>query len=201
MVSHLFFYQLMFLGLLWLCVMLHYAWPNACPGGDQKPSKPLPPPGKRSSDPQPFPGLTRKPPCAACEHAPAPHPHAPAAPLPRLVPPRGRRRQVDTSAHFCPNPDCAYRGWVGWGVVYPTAADNYCAPKTGYNALISPSSAGALPWYQPSFSTSAGSLHWCGSSSCSMGCGPTTPLPVANRSRHPSHPAAPALTTSNRLWA
>ena len=24
MVSHLFFYQLMFLGLLWLCVMLHY---------------------------------------------------------------------------------------------------------------------------------------------------------------------------------
>jgi len=28
---------------------------------------------------------------------------------------RGRRRQVDTSHHFCPNPDCAYRGWVGWG--------------------------------------------------------------------------------------
>jgi IS1 family transposase len=28
---------------------------------------------------------------------------------------RGRRRQVDTSHHFCSNPDCAYRGWVGWG--------------------------------------------------------------------------------------
>jgi IS1 family transposase len=28
---------------------------------------------------------------------------------------RGRRRQVDTSTHFCPNPDCTYRGWVGWG--------------------------------------------------------------------------------------
>jgi len=28
---------------------------------------------------------------------------------------RGRRREVDTSHHFCPNPDCAYRGWVGWG--------------------------------------------------------------------------------------
>src|SRR5881275_2061755 len=28
---------------------------------------------------------------------------------------RGRRRAVDTSMHFCPNPDCAYRGWVGWG--------------------------------------------------------------------------------------
>jgi IS1 family transposase len=22
---------------------------------------------------------------------------------------------VDTSSHFCPNPDCAYWGWVGWG--------------------------------------------------------------------------------------
>jgi transposase-like protein len=22
---------------------------------------------------------------------------------------------VDTSTHFCPTPDCAYRGWVGWG--------------------------------------------------------------------------------------
>jgi IS1 family transposase/transposase-like protein len=28
---------------------------------------------------------------------------------------RGRRRHVDTSTHFCPNPDCAYRGWVGRG--------------------------------------------------------------------------------------
>jgi IS1 family transposase len=28
---------------------------------------------------------------------------------------RGRRRHVDTSMHFCPNPECAYRGWVGWG--------------------------------------------------------------------------------------
>src|SRR5262244_601042 len=32
-----------------------------------------------------------------------------------MVPTRGRRRQVDTSTHFCPNPDCASRGWVGWG--------------------------------------------------------------------------------------
>lgn len=31
------------------------------------------------------------------------------------MPTRGRRRQVDTSIHFCPNPDCAYRGWVGRG--------------------------------------------------------------------------------------
>jgi IS1 family transposase len=32
-----------------------------------------------------------------------------------MEPTRGRRRHVDTSMHFCPNPDCAYRGWVGWG--------------------------------------------------------------------------------------
>ncbi len=60
-------------------------------------------------------GLTKKPYCDTCEHAPAPRPPVPAAPPPRLVPTRGRRRQVDTSTHFCPNPDCAYRGWVGWG--------------------------------------------------------------------------------------
>src|SRR6267378_3554948 len=69
MVSHLFFSQLMFLGLLWLCVMLHYAWPNECPGEEQRPSKPLPPPRQRSRDPKPFPGLTRTPPCAACAQA------------------------------------------------------------------------------------------------------------------------------------
>src|SRR4029450_9919990 len=139
MVSHLFFYQLMFLGLLWLCVMLHYAWPNECTGGDQRPSKPLPPPRQRSRDPHPFPGLTRKPPCAACEHAPTPHPHAPAAPPPRLVPTRGRRRQIDTSAHFCPNPDCAYRGWVGWGNLRANGHPNggpwrqlYCTRCEGY---------------------------------------------------------------------
>src|SRR5262249_3285749 len=49
------------------------------------------------------------------EHATDPHPHAPAAPPPRIVPTRGRRRQVDTSMHFCPNPDCRSRGWAGWG--------------------------------------------------------------------------------------
>jgi len=115
MVSHLFFYQLMFLGLLWLCVMLHYAWPNECTGGDQRPSQPLPPPRKRSRDPKPFSGLARKPPCAACEQAHAYVPQPPGCPPPRIVPTRGRPRQVDTSWHFCPQPPCAYRGWLGLG--------------------------------------------------------------------------------------
>jgi IS1 family transposase/transposase-like protein len=27
---------------------------------------------------------------------------------------RGRPRQVDTTGHFCPQPDCFYHGWVDW---------------------------------------------------------------------------------------
>ena len=69
MVSDLFFYALLLLGLLWLYIMRHDAWPSDRPAGDQRPSQPLPPPCKRASDPKPFPGLTRKPPCAACEQA------------------------------------------------------------------------------------------------------------------------------------
>jgi IS1 family transposase len=47
---------------------------------------------------------------------PVPLAHTPLqSPPPRIIMTRGRRRAVDTSRHFCPNPDCAYRGWVGWG--------------------------------------------------------------------------------------
>src|SRR5215831_11932860 len=62
-----------------------------------------------------FEGLTIKPPCDACAQASDLRPEAPCPPPPRLVPTRGRHRQVDTATQFCPNPDCAYRGWVGWG--------------------------------------------------------------------------------------
>src|SRR5256712_2089271 len=115
MISDLFFYQLLLVGLLWLCLMLHGMWPSerVMPGSTRPP--PLPPPRKRSSDPQPFPGLTRKPPCAACEQAHASAPQPPGCPPPRKVPARGRPRQVDTSFHFCPNANCASRGWVSWG--------------------------------------------------------------------------------------
>jgi IS1 family transposase len=114
MVSPLFFYQLTLIALVWLCVMLHWVWPSdsaACPTIPE----PLPPLPKRQREPPPFAGLTKKPHCDACEHATDSRPHAPSAPPPRIVPTRGRRRQVDTSMHFCPNPDCRYRGWAGWG--------------------------------------------------------------------------------------
>src|SRR3989440_1413432 len=115
MVSHLFFYQLMLLGLLWLCCMLHAAWPSSDAAGVPRPPELIPPSRKRPRVPQPFPGLTHKPHCEACAQAAVPRPQAPCAPPSRIVSTRGRPRQVDTSTHFCPNPDCAYRGWVGWG--------------------------------------------------------------------------------------
>jgi hypothetical protein len=110
MVSDLFFYQLALIALLWLGLMLHCAWPS-----DRAATRPTPPRRKRRLEPKPFAGLTHKPPCDACAHAHDPRPPAPGAPPPRLVMTRGRRRQVDTAHQFCPNPDCSYRGWVGWG--------------------------------------------------------------------------------------
>jgi IS1 family transposase len=115
MVPDLFFYQLVLIALVWLCVLLQWVWPSdpaaACPPTPE----PTPPVPKRRRAPTPFAGLTTKPHCDACEHASDLHPEAPCPPPPRIVSTRGRRRQVDTSTHFCPNPDCAYRGWVGWG--------------------------------------------------------------------------------------
>ena len=115
MVSHLFFYQLVLIALVWLCVMLQWAWPSDCVTAQPTPPQPTPPRRKRRCEPTPFVGLTRKPPCAACEQAHAHGPQPPGCPPRRIVPTRGRPRQVDTSFHFCPNANCAYRGWVSWG--------------------------------------------------------------------------------------
>jgi hypothetical protein len=85
MVSHLFFYQLVLIALVWLCVILHWVWPSdptiACP------TIPLPPPSspKRRREPTPFVGFTHKPHCDACEHATAPRPQAPSAPPTALL--------------------------------------------------------------------------------------------------------------------
>jgi IS1 family transposase len=113
MVADLFFSQLVLVALVWLCLMLQWVWPSdiaVCPTTPEPPPRP-----KRTREPKPFAGLTHKPHCDTCEHTTDSGPHTPSAPPPRLVPTRGRHRQVDTAHHFCPNPDCAYRGWVGWG--------------------------------------------------------------------------------------
>ena len=105
----------MLIALVWLCLMLQWAWPSDPVAGCPTAPEPTPPLPKRPREPLPCAGLTTKPPCDACAHVSDPRPHAPAAPPPHIVMARGRRRQVDTSNQFSPNPACAYRGWVGWG--------------------------------------------------------------------------------------
>jgi hypothetical protein len=117
MIPHLVYYQLVVLGLLWLCVMLHTVWLSRGAGAHPRPAeaKPIKPKPQRSNEPQPFAGLTHTPPCALCEHAAA-HPQAPPPVPPEPMPPTHRRpHTVDTSRHFCPHAGCRYRGWLGWG--------------------------------------------------------------------------------------
>jgi hypothetical protein len=110
MISDLLISPLLLVGLVWLCLMLYWAWPS-----DGVTAHPTPPRHKRSRASKPFAGLTHKPHCDACEHTTDSCPHAPSAPPSRIVSTRGRRRQVDTATYCCPNPDCRYRGWAGWG--------------------------------------------------------------------------------------
>src|SRR3989442_7692212 len=109
------FSQLLLVGLVCLCLMLHVVWPSGRATSGPTTRRPAKAPPTRSSDPKPFPGLTHKPPCAARAQAYEHVPQPPRCPPPRIVPTRGRPRQVDTSRHFCPHPDCAYQGWVGLG--------------------------------------------------------------------------------------
>jgi transposase-like protein/IS1 family transposase len=115
MIPHHFFYQLVLFGLLWLFVMLYYARSSGGVPDEQRPVKPITPRRTRSNKPKPFAGLTHKPHCAACEHE-ATHPQLPPTVPPDPMPSTHRRpRQVDTSRHFCPHANCAYRGWLGLG--------------------------------------------------------------------------------------
>jgi len=114
MIPHLFFYQLALIALVWLFLMLPYAWPSQrtpC----QSPPTPPTPRRKRLREPKVFAGLTHKPHCAACEQAAIyPTPPPPKRPAPMPLSTRHPRR-VDTSQHFCPHAGCAYRGWLGLG--------------------------------------------------------------------------------------
>jgi hypothetical protein len=118
MIPPLFFYQLALLGLLWLCVMLHLAWPSRGPMSSRwlvEHETSVKSRRKRSQEPKSFVGLLHKPPCTLCEHEAA-HPPSPPPMRPDPMPPTHRRpRAVDTSRHFCPHATCDYRGWVGLG--------------------------------------------------------------------------------------
>lgn len=114
MVSHLLFYQLALIALVWLFVMLLSVWPSAC-ARHPSPAAPIAPRRPRSTTPKPFAGFTDKPHCAACEQEAMPLPCPPPVPPDPLPPTTRRPRTIDTSRHFCPHANCEYRGWVGRG--------------------------------------------------------------------------------------
>jgi hypothetical protein len=107
MVSHLVYYQLALLAILWLFIMLHLTGPKP---GQTTPPVPAQPKRKRSTEPKAFEGLTTKPHCALCERDTV-HPNPPAPVPPDPVPLTNRRpHTVATSMHFCPHTNCDYRG-------------------------------------------------------------------------------------------
>jgi hypothetical protein len=68
----------------------------------------VPKPPKRKREPKPFAGYIQKPECEWCEQQVQSPPQALTAPPPRMKFTRGRRRQVDTTGHFCPYVTCSY---------------------------------------------------------------------------------------------
>src|SRR5262252_1629083 len=140
MVSHLVFYQLGLVALAWLFLMLSGLWPSAPAAARLMPPKPLRPRCKPSTKPKPFPRLTRKPCCAAFKQAiEAPKLQPSPPPPPPMISTRGRRRHIDTSQHFCPDPDCRYGGWLGLGNItsngHPSGGpwrQLYCSKCRGY---------------------------------------------------------------------
>src|SRR5215510_2955378 len=104
MIPYLVFYQLGLIALVWVFLMLSGLWPSEPAAACPMPPKPLMRQYKRSTKPKFFPGLTRKPSCAACEQAiEAPRLQPSPPPPPTMPSTRGRRRHVDTSDHFCPD--------------------------------------------------------------------------------------------------
>ena len=122
MVSHLFFYQLVLLALVWLFVMLHLTWPKRPVTAPATPAQPEPlkPKRHRSNEPKPFEGLTHKPHCALCERDTA-HPQAPPPVPPDPMPPTNRRpREVDTSSTSVRMPVVTTGAGWGWAICAPT---------------------------------------------------------------------------------
>jgi IS1 family transposase len=70
--------------------------------------------GQSSSEPKPFPGLTRKPDCPLCENELQTKASTPEPP-PLMKSKRGAPSSVDTRRQFCPQKKCRYYGWPGRG--------------------------------------------------------------------------------------
>ena len=94
--------------LLWL-LLTHWRWRR------RKAAAATPQLTRRERAPKPFAGYTHKPACQRCEQGEGASAPLPVAAPPRLSFTRGRRRHIETTAHFCPHPTCAYHGRVDWG--------------------------------------------------------------------------------------
>ena len=92
MIPHHVYYQLAIVGLLCLCIMLHYIWPSRDTVLPQLRTELVPLRFKRNraNEPKPFAGLTQRPHCAACAHD-ANHPQVPPPQRPEPMPPTHRR--------------------------------------------------------------------------------------------------------------
>ena len=101
--------------LIFLVLLIRRLWR----GGKITPTTPKPP--RASREPKSFVGLTRKLACEAGAQGVEPHPQAPGVPPPRMILARGRRCQVDATGHFCPHPNCSYRGWGAGAISALTA--------------------------------------------------------------------------------
>src|SRR5919108_5837952 len=122
MVSHLFFYQWVLLALVWLFLVLPYAWPREHAKRPQSAARvPLKRKPPRAQEPQPFVGLIQRPPCARCER------EAPPPPPPPPIPPTPGRRPTDGHAPWplrgtsVPRPAGAIAAGEGSGTCVPTA--------------------------------------------------------------------------------
>jgi transposase-like protein/IS1 family transposase len=105
--SDLVFYVVTGVFLLLLLLLTRWRWRR------RQTATATPPRPKR--EPKPFAGYTRRPDCELCEQGMEPPPQMPDAPPPRMSFTRGRRRQVETTGHFCPHTTCSYHGRVDWG--------------------------------------------------------------------------------------
>lgn len=109
------FYQLLLITLVLICLLVHIALPNDLSLVPKTPLQPKPRRRRRAKEPKPFAGLIQQPLCEACEHGTDTQPQALGSPPPVITFTRGRKRTVDTQAHFCPDPKCSYYGWLGLG--------------------------------------------------------------------------------------
>ena len=126
MVSTPLFYQLLLVAFVLIRLLMHVVWPDDPPRAPTPSPQPHQRRRRRVKEPKPFPGFVHKPLCAACVQAAEAQPKAPSLPPPIIRYTQGLRRTVDTQAHFCPEPDCSYHGWLGRGNIRANGLPTIC---------------------------------------------------------------------------